>query len=76
MLDALLSLSQDSKWGSGSEGFFCFYRGNHYEAYISVSVYIPLYLTGCTAAGDTGYTQIDQDTAKEMMGMDVVFRWR
>ena len=32
--------------------------------------FLLLYLTGCTAAGDTGCTQIDQDTAKEMMGMD------
>jgi hypothetical protein len=31
--------------------------------------FLLLYLTGCTAAGDTGYTQIDQDTAKEMMGI-------
>ena len=32
--------------------------------------FLLLYLTGCTAAGDTGYTQIDQETAKEMMAMD------
>ena len=25
-----------------------------------------LCLTGCSAAAETGYTQIDQDTAKEM----------
>ena len=32
--------------------------------------FLLLYLTGCTAAAETGYTQIDQKTAKEMMAMD------
>ncbi len=32
--------------------------------------FLLLWLTGCSVAAETGYTQIDQDTAKEMMGMD------
>ena len=32
--------------------------------------FLLLCLTGCTAAAEIGYTQIDQETAKEMMAMD------
>ena len=35
-----------------------------------------LCLTGCSAAAENGYTQIDQETAKEMMAMDgTQFMW-
>ena len=31
--------------------------------------FLVLCLTGCTAAAEAGYTQIDQETAKEMMAI-------
>ena len=32
--------------------------------------FLLLCLTGCSAAAEAGYTQIDQETAKEMISMD------
>ena len=33
-----------------------------------------LCLAGCSTAAEVGYTQIDQDTAKEMMAGEVIYK--